>query len=265
VKIPFSAFGLAAVLTAAQIALAADSVPASDPHLQTIEMKIMSADGTQSIGATRITVSSTASGETIEGETRYLDGQRDEEKDQVKLKKGTLQLESYEHSFFSTDGSMTMLDTLNAESRIASCARREDGDMKVRKSRIDLPADTFSGGSQLLTVIENLQKGRDQIEFHAFACVPGPRVFKVDAPVPKQTEHWPLYPGNLIRLNLRPDLGAGLNMLISPFLPKTDAWFDPGDNWKYVGGEFNRYFGGPHVFQVLVPPQHASGQALLSR
>ena len=60
--------------------------------------------------------------------------------------------------------------------------------------------------------------------------------------------------GDLIRLDLRPDLGAGLNLVIAPFLPKTEAWFDPHDNWKYVGGEFNRYFGGPHVFQVLVPP-----------
>jgi len=265
VKIPFYALWLAVGLTAAQVALAAGPAPVSDPYFQTIEMKILSADGTQKIGATRITVSSTASGEAIEGETRYLDGQRDEEKDQVKLKKGALKLESYEHSFFSADGTMTMLDTLNAESRIASCARREDGAMKVRKSQIDLPADTFSGGSQLLTVIENLQKGRDRIEFHAFACVPGPRVFKVNAPVPRQTERWPLYPGNLIRLNLRPDLGTGLNLIISPFLPKTEAWFDPRDNWKYVGGEFNRYFGGPHVFQVLVPPQHAPGQVLLSR
>jgi hypothetical protein len=24
-----------------------------------------------------------------------------------------------------------------------------------------------------------------------------------------------------------------------------------GDNWKYVGGEFNRYFGGPMYFQAL--------------
>ena len=138
-KIPFFAFGLAAVLTAVQIALAADSVPASDPHLQTIEMKIMSADGTQSIGATRITVSSTASGETIEGETRYLDGQRDEEKDQVKLKKGTLQLESYEHSFFSTDGSITMLDTLNAESALAVAESALDAAQTAyEKAKVDI-------------------------------------------------------------------------------------------------------------------------------
>jgi len=63
-----------------------------------------------------------------------------------------------------------------------------------------------------------------------------------------------LHPGDLILLDLRPDLGAGLNFVIAPFLAKTEAWFDPHDHWNYVGGEFNRYFGGPHVFQVRVPP-----------
>jgi len=34
--------------------------------------------------------------------------------------------------------------------------------------------------------------------------------------------------------------GTPANFVITPFLPKTEAWFDPQDNWKYVGGEFNR-------------------------
>jgi hypothetical protein len=33
-----------------------------------------------------------------------------------------------------------------------------------------------------------------------------------------------------------------------------DAWFDPNDNWNYVGGEFDRYFRGPHVVTVRVSP-----------
>jgi hypothetical protein len=52
---------------------------------------------------------------------------------------------------------------------------------------------------------------------------------------------------------MRPDLGA-LNLLIAPFLPTMDAWFNPHDNWSYVGGEFDRYFRGPHVLTVRVPP-----------
>jgi hypothetical protein len=45
-----------------------------------------------------------------------------------------------------------------------------------------------------------------------------------------------------------------LNLLIAPFLPTMDAWFSPADNWNYVGGEFDRYFRGPHVLTVRVPP-----------
>ena len=62
-----------------------------------------------------------------------------------------------------------------------------------------------------------------------------------------------LYPGDLFRLDMRPDLGA-LNLLIAPFLPTMDAWFNPNDNWNYVGGEFDRYFRGPHVMTVRMPP-----------
>jgi hypothetical protein len=167
---------------------------------------------------------------------------------------GTLRLEKYEHSFFGADGTTTMVDKLDPESRVATCSRRENGVMKVRTSQFDFPADTFGGGSQLLFVMAKLRDGPRKIDFHAFACIPGPRVFHVAASVPERPELWPFYSGDLIRLDLRPDLGAGLNLVIAPFLPKTEAWFDPQDNWKYVGGEFNRYFGGPHVFQVLVPP-----------
>jgi hypothetical protein len=52
---------------------------------------------------------------------------------------------------------------------------------------------------------------------------------------------------------MRPDLGA-LNLLIAPFMPTMDAWFNPAENWNYVGGEFDRYFRGPHVLTVQVPP-----------
>jgi hypothetical protein len=147
-----------------------------------------------------------------------------------------------------------MVDKLDTESRIATCSRREHGGMKVRTSEFDFPADTFDSGSQLLIVMANLRRGSHRIDFHPFACVPGPRVFQVDVSVPERAERWPFYPGHLIRLDLRPDLGTGLNLVIAPFLPETEAWFDPLDDWKYVGGEFNRYFGDPHVFQVLVPP-----------
>ena len=172
------------------------------------------------IGSTRFTISSDRSSETIKGETRYLDGQHDNEEERIQLVNGALRLEKYEHSFFGADGTTTMVDKLDTESRLATCSRRADGVMKVRTSEFDFPADTFGGGSQLLFVMAKLREGSRKIDFHGFACIPGPRVFHVAASVPERAERWPFYRGDLIRLDLRPDLGAGLNLVIAPFLPK---------------------------------------------
>jgi len=124
--------------------------------------------------------------------------------------------------------------------------------MKVRKSQLDLPADSFAGASGLMTMVGSLRHGNREVRFHAFACAPGPAIFSVKASLSDRWEHWPFYPGDLFRLDMRPDLGA-LNLLIAPFIPTMDAWFNPNDNWNYVGGEFDRYFRGPHVLTVRVP------------
>jgi hypothetical protein len=255
------ALSLAVGIPVRRIAVAADSTRISVPDSQILDLKVLSADGKQTIGATHFTVSADGSHETIKGETRYLDGQHDNEESRMQSLNGRLRLEHYEHSFFGADGAITMLDKLDLQSHSASCARRENGAMKVRASTSDFPADTFGGGSQLMMVTANLRAGSRKIALHAFACVPGPRVFQVDAVVPDREERWSLYPGDLVHLDLRPDLGAGLNLVVMPFLPKTAAWFDPHDNWKYVGGEFNRYFGGPHVFQVLAAPPRIANSA----
>ena len=77
-----------------------------------------------------------------------------------------------------------------------------------------------------MMVVESLRHGIREIKFHAFACVPGPEIFGVETSAPDRPEHWPLYPGDLVRLDMRPDLGA-LNFLIAPFMPTMDAWFNP--------------------------------------
>jgi len=102
-------------------------------------------------------------------------------------------------------------------------------------------------------VVASLRQQTHEVRFHAFACVPGPAIFSVEASVQSRAERWPLYAGDLVRLDLRPDLGV-LNLLLAPFMPTMDAWFNPADNWNYVGGEFDRYFRGPHVLTVRVSP-----------
>jgi hypothetical protein len=219
------------------------------------QFKILSADGKQTIGTTRFTTSRGNSIEEIKGETVYLDGEHDSEDEHLRVAGDhtALKLDSYVHTFFNSDGSILMVDTLDTRSGIASCMKYTSGSVKVRKSRLDVPADSFAGASGLMTIVGRLRQGIREIRFHEFACAPGPAIFSVEASLRDRSERWPLYPGSLARLDMRPDLGA-LNFLIAPLLPRIDAWFNPNDDWNYVGGEFDRYFRGPHVLTVRITP-----------
>ncbi|MGC2494867.1 hypothetical protein, partial [Candidatus Binatus sp.] len=223
--------------------LAASVARAGAPDFGGLQFNILSPDGKQKIGATRFTVLRKDSTEEIKGETRYLDGERDSEDVRLEVEdpRPTLKLDTYEHSFFNADGTLHMVDTLNAKSGVASCTSYTSGAVKLRKSQLDVPADSFAGASGLLMMVTDLRHGSREIRFHAFACAPGPEIFSVKASLPDQSERWPFYSGDLFRLDMRPDLGA-LNLLIAPFLPTMDAWFSPADNWNYVGGEFDSYY-----------------------
>ena len=237
------------------IAFTALSSSAASSDIGGVQFKILSPDGKQTLGTTRFTVMQNNSTEEIKGETRYLDGERDSEDELLSVAPPTytLRLETYEHSFFNADGTLHMVDRLDAKSGVASCASYTSGKMKVRKSQLEVPADSFAGASGLMMVVERLRHGNREMRFHAFACAPGPEIFSVKASLPDRSDHWSPYPGELVRLDMQPDLGA-LNLLIAPFLPTMNAWFNPADNWNYVGGEFDRYFRGPHVLTVRVGP-----------
>ncbi|HYK64987.1 MAG TPA: hypothetical protein VEY94_08580 [Patescibacteria group bacterium] len=219
------------------------------------QFRILSADGQQTIGTTRFKSLSNNSNEEINGETVYVDGERDSEYERLSAADvhAAPRLDTYRHSFFNADGSLLMVDALDASSGVASCTRYASGGAKTRTSKLKVPRDAYAGVSGLMTIVGALRQGMREIRFHEFACAPGPAIFSVVAFVPDRSERWPLYRGDLVRLDLRPDLGA-LSMLIAPFMPRIDAWFNPGDNWDYVGGEFDRYFRGPHVLTVRISP-----------
>jgi len=236
-------------------AVAAVVGPAGPSDFGGMQFRIVSPNGKQTIGSTRFTVLRNNSSEVVKGETRYLDGERDSESEVLYIADGhsAPRLDSYQHSFYNADGTLRMVDTLDRKSGIASCASYAAGAVKMRKSQIDVPANSFAGASGLIMVVGSLRQGIREIRFHAFACAPGPEIFSVKTSLPDRSERWPLYPGDLFRLDMQPDLGA-LNYLIAPFIPTTDAWFNPHDNWNYVGGEFDRYFRGPHVLTVREAP-----------
>jgi len=237
-------FSLVASLAVWRNAAALEAKHPRSSDFRALELKILSPDGKRTIGSTRFIVTRDSS----------RDGEHDTESERLFVGNPDAipRLETYEHSFFNADGTLRMVDTLDAKSGLASCTSYSAGKLNPRKSQLDVPADSFAGASELMMVIGSLRRGIREIKFHAFACVPGPRIFSVEASLPERWEHWLLYPGDLVRLDMQPDLGV-LNLLIAPFMPKMDAWFNPDDNWNYVGGEFDRYFRGPHVLTVRVP------------
>lgn len=164
-----------------------------------LELKVLSPDGKQTIGSTRFMVLRDNSTEEVKGETKYLDGEHDNESERLYLGNpdSTLRLDTYEHSFFNADGTLHMADTLNAKSGFASCVSYTADKIKVRKSQLEVPADSFAGASELMMVVASLRHGIREVKFHAFACVPGPEIFSVETSLPDRSEHWPLYPGDL--------------------------------------------------------------------
>ena len=248
-------FSLAANAAVWGNAVASETNPSRVFDFGALELKVLSPDGKRTIGYTRFKVSRDNSTEEVKGETRYLNGEHDNEDERLYFGSPdyTPRLDTYQHWFFNSDDTLRMADTLDAKSGLASCTSYSADKTKVRKSQLEIPADSFAGASELMMVVASLRHGIREIKFHAFACVPGPEIFSVKTSLPDQSEHWPLYPGDLVRLDMRPDLGA-LNLLIRPFMPTMDAWFNPRDNWNYVGGEFDRYYRGPHVLTLRVPP-----------
>ena len=143
-----------------------------------IELKVLSPDGKRTIGSTRFTVSREQSYELIKGETSYLDGEHDDETERLVVagSDSTPTLDSYQHSFFNADGTLLMVDTLDAKSGLASCTRFTAASRKERKSKLEVPADSFAGTSDLMMVVASLRQGAHAVRFHAFACVPGPAI-----------------------------------------------------------------------------------------
>jgi phospholipid/cholesterol/gamma-HCH transport system substrate-binding protein len=215
-------------------------------------LTIFSATDGQIIGHGRYSSSRSGGTDLIRGENKYLDGASEIELDYLKWgDSGEVPaLVRHEYSSFNADGSQQFLESLDPASGAASCAENVKGIRRVYRAILDVPSDTYAGATQMMLIMAKLRQGvRETIEFHSFNCVPAPKIFLVSVSVPSEWEEWPMYPGKLLKLELRPDFGW-LGILIAAFLPKLCFWFDPNQNWNYVGGMYDRFYKGPHVLTV---------------
>ena len=128
---------LFAVSLVASVAVCSNTSALEANPASSFQLKILSPDGKRTIGSTRFIVTRDNSGEEVKGETTYIDGEHDNESERLYAGSADAapRLETYEHSFFNADGTLQMVDTLDAKSGVASCTSYSDGKINARSSR----------------------------------------------------------------------------------------------------------------------------------
>jgi hypothetical protein len=225
------------------------------------DFNILSPDGLQSIGHTHFTLTNDAPGfELIYIESHYANGEYDIERNLIE-DRGARELPvlaDYDHRFFAPGGVLTREDSANFRSGKAACTVLVGGAEEVKSATLDLPKDTYAGSALIIPLQNHLSAdSKAPIEFHDLACAPGPRIFKVQAAA-SALQRWTHYPGKTLEVEITPAFGW-LDVVIAPFVPKIRAWFNPADDWNFVGGQFTRYYKGPQILLARVPPAPDKG------
>ncbi len=224
------------------------------------DFDILNADGSQVIGHTHFTLSPEVSGsQLIYIESRYVNGEYEIETNKIE-DRGPSQLPvllTYKHGFYNPGGVLTRESTADFRSGQASCLVYDNGEKRVYAATLNLPPDTYTGSALVIPLQHHLSEGsKDPVVFHDLTCVPGPKVIAVKASANELTR-WAHYPGQTLEVDLKPELGW-VDFLISPFVPKMHAWFNPADSWNFVGGQLTRYYKGPQIILARVPPAGGS-------
>jgi len=216
---------------------------------------IDAAEGTQVIGHGHYEVTPDGpSHATAFGEDHFNDGEYDIERDKLEMR-GDVQLPrmvTFEHTYFSANGILQRANKANFQTGLASCIQYENGRPAVLTTVLQFPPDTFAGAAIILPLKGYLLRGKKNgIILYDFNCVPAPKIFKVEAHTqPPST--WAHFPGEVVQVDVKPDFGW-LNLVVAPFVPEIRVWFSPSDDWRFVGGQFTRFYKGPEIILALVP------------
>ena len=202
-----------------------------------------------------------ANGErTVASDASYLNGDYDSEEDHLIPAPGggPLRQVSFVHSFFHRGGTPDRSSQANFLTGAASCTINGNGRPNVHTADFRFGADTYAGAPVVIPLRAALlaQTAR-VIEFHYFACVPGPRLVSVRATAGTAAP-WPFASAPAVKVDLQPDFGW-INAIIAPFLPSVAAWFEPSRQWYLAGVESARYYKGPKILMVASPEPPLAG------
>jgi len=188
---------------------------------------------------------------TALGEDRFDDGEYDVERDDLEFNGDQIpRMLTFEHAFFNADGTLQRVNKADFQTGRASCTEYQNGKSTVRDTILQVPADTFAGSAIVIPMRGHLTRGeRERITLHDFNCIPGPEILGVRAYL-QPLSKWAHFSNEVVAVDIKPDFGW-LNLLVDPFMPEIRAWFDPADDWRFVGAKFTRYYKGPEILLAL--------------
>jgi hypothetical protein len=246
-----------AALVAAIIAFVLfSSAPVRAQRLQftPTDFLILSPDGQQKIGYCTFRLEKTPFGAKLHGASRYITGETDFETVTLAVPNlGEPRAVEFEHSFFDASGKATLLAKANFTTGEAHCADYRPDSLYNETQVMTFPPDTWAGAAVAIPVQRRLRIGDTTTsQLHFFTCAPGPKIYEVDIAPDSARSRWPLYRGDLVRVDVRPDFGI-FDLLVKAFVPHLQAWFDPSSSWDFVGAQMARYYKGPPIIMVKAP------------
>jgi hypothetical protein len=215
-----------------------------------VDLTIYSADRKLVIGHAHFIIREEGKKVEINGDTHYLNGERDLEHVTLKYEPGDPLpvVTALQSSFLASNASPQLVEDANFETGEASC-RWGTNPAEDYQQKLESEPDTYAGAASIIPLEYALKQGESSVTFHVFDCAPKPTIFTIDAKLENGEVHWSYYPGELAKMGLTPDLGW-LNVVASPFIPNITVWFNPKQDYQYVGAYKARFYRGRE--QVLV-------------
>jgi hypothetical protein len=215
-----------------------------------IDYTIMSRDGRTTLGRGRYTIDREKNAIALHGESRYTSGEYDLETDTLSPGfPGALpRLEKFDRIFYSVAGTVTRSARADLTTAYASCT---DAAANLEQAQtLDFPSDTWAGASVLIPIQHFLQNGgAGELLMNVFNCTSKPAIYEVIVSVASQASEWPYSPSDAVQVDAKPHFGW-FDVLIAPWVPKLNAWFDPQTGWGFEGVAIARYYKGPQVLIV---------------
>jgi hypothetical protein len=273
-----AAAAIAAVLLTALDARAGVAATAGPPatddvESQSLDFLIYNPSNMKLIGRGHYTVAVTRDSVAIEGDNHYFDGEYDVEHERLRATGTDPVLVSYEHSFFDTHGAPQRIARADPMAGQASCTSYPGGEGSVASKVLQFPADTYAGASVLVPIADQLKlklSPSGNLHFHVFDCASGPRIFSLRVDMRQALWNYLPRDNDLVKANARPVFGW-FDVFLKPFVPETQFWFDPRQNFGFMGGMLSRYYRGPEVMLVRIPaplaapPLHAATPAAMPK